>query len=303
MSKTTTTEQPATEQTPPQGAPAGAGNSEPAPSGDARSPRANSPAYDPLRELAAKLRESPTGESPTGVQPTDGDRGGEAGAKPKDLNGLAEKLGLKVADLYAVEIPSAREGAEPFTLGKLKDLAAEHDAFTLRQLNFEQGVQRKESELNRLQGELKLLMSGLPQEALKPEVMDELRARYTEQVNLERAKLLKSVPEWNDEDAEEKDRAAMGEHLVDHGFPKGALDRITDSALLKYVRWNMLREKQIAKALEEVSERQTQTPGRSQRETTRGGQQPRRSTQPARPGRTQRRVASFIQTIEDAANQ
>lgn len=260
-----------------------------------------SPAYDPLKELADALRDQPVGEAQRGAQQSKGSEGGEAGAKPKNLTELAEKLSIKVDDLYGLEIPSKVKDAEPYTLGKLKDLAAEHDAFTIRTLNFEQEARAKEAELNRFRGELRLLLSGLPENALNPEVMGQLRARYTEQVQQERTRLLEAVPEWQDNAVEERERGEMQEHLVDHGFPKNALDTITDHGLLKYVRTNMMREKRIAAALKTVTERMPGTQGRSQRTQqtqSGGGRQP-----PApRQSREQQRVSAFMQTIQDAAN-
>lgn len=210
---------------------------------------------------------------------------------PKDLNGLAETLGVEVKELYALSIPSAREGEKPYTLGKLKDIAADIDDFNLRNLKFDERVRKTEGDMLRAQQELRTLVEALPEDALKPEVLKAVREKHEAELKAERARTLEVISDWGDEETERQDRAGMAEHLSEYGFPENMLDTISDHKTLRYVRENYLREKRLRKVLEGVKERRTQTPGRSGRS----------ETKPARKGRTtsdESRVREFLSAIK-----
>ena len=57
-------------------------------------------------------------------KPIDSGKPQETVKPPKTLQELAEQTGIKVKDLYAIEIPSATDGGESHTFGALKDRAA-----------------------------------------------------------------------------------------------------------------------------------------------------------------------------------
>src|SRR5262245_61706384 len=80
-----------------------------------------------LHELKAALDgqppvpAAPPAETPAAEKPP------KPPGKPKDVAELAERLGLDVKDVYGIAVPS--DQVEGLTFGKLKDLAAEHEAF------------------------------------------------------------------------------------------------------------------------------------------------------------------------------
>lgn len=218
--------------------------------------------------LAAFGEDDDTGEA--GQNPADGDKPA-AKPKPTDLKSLAEQLGVEVKDLYDLQIPSRQEGKEPWSLGKLKDLAAEHDEFTLRTLRFDEESRTKEAELTRSQGELHELWAALPPAALKPEVLEKAREKYETRLKTERNRTLEVIPEWRDDAVMKREREALAEHLEGYGFPKGYLESIYDHRTLKYIRANWQRETRLKAALERIKPRKQKTPSRSTPTTPRKG--------------------------------
>ena len=183
--------------------------------------------------------------------------------KPKDLAALAASLGADAKELYALEVPSAREGGEAFTLGKLKDLAAEHDAFAVQRLEHEEATRKRQSEFMRAEQELTELFATLPPDAIKPEVRAKLQARRDAAMIQERQRVLAAIPEWKDATVRTQEIESLVEHLKDYGFPETYLSTVFDHRTLRYIRENWKREQQIRRALEKVAERKPSTPPKS----------------------------------------
>lgn len=218
-------------------------------------------------------------------------------AKPKDLADAAAQLGLKDADLYALLVPSKREGADPYTIGKLKDLAEEHDDFILRGLERDQRDREKHAQYLRATQELEDIIGSLPPEAIKQEVRDKLEARRKTAMAKERQLVLDAIPEWRDADVRTQELEAMAEHLQDAGYPAEYLVGVYDHRTLRYIRDNMLREKAIAAALEKVKERKPTTPPKSARQSPAPGKGPAAPV----PGRDQVAHARFGAAIQHAS--
>lgn len=208
--------------------------------------------------LAAEEKPEESGSPETGTEEGKPGESPEKG-KPKTLKALAETLKLEDKDLYAIEVPMAKDG-ETRTLGELKDLAAKQDQFTLRELEFEEERQRKEGELIRSQNELRELMASLPEGAVKPEVLEKVRAKHEATLKLERERTLEAIPEWKDEEKRTEDIKGMVEHLKSYGFPESYLKTVFNHRTMKYIRDNWLREQRIRKALEQVK---SATPGKT----------------------------------------
>jgi hypothetical protein len=254
------------------------------------------PPSNPLRELAAKLNAEK--EADPAEKPAEGDppKKPAAKAKPKDLTTLAETLGVEVKDLYDLEIPSTREGAEPFTLGKLKDLAAEQDAFTVRSLQHDETVRRKEAEFIRAEQELQTLLAALPKDALKPEVRKAVQDRLEETVKVERTRTLEAIPEWADEKLRTEELKGMVEFLKDYGFSDTYLLRNFDHRTMRFVRAFWQQTVKLRKALGEVTERTpSKTPSKSGPPAARSKPKSNGIQTPQ-----QREVSAFEQTLRNA---
>ena len=248
----------------------------------------------PLQEFAKAFRAS-TERSEPAEQATEAAKP-PVKVKPKDLRALAETLKLDVKELYDVQIPSAREGAEPYTLGKLKDLAGEQDSFAVRTLRFEEQARKREAEFVQTEQELKLLVDSLPKEALKPEALKAVRDRHAQSMQREREKALDVIPEWQDAQTRTAELEGMVAHLKTYGFPETYLLQNFSAQTLKYVRDNWQREERVRKALESVAERKPAAHGASRKSDA-----PKRTPAKASTIEAQR-VADFVSTLQQAAS-
>ncbi len=255
------------------------------------------PPSNPLEALAAALKAERERDEPAETATETGDpKKPAAKAKPKDLTKLAETLGMEVKDLYGIEIPSSRQGEQPYTLGKLKDLAAEQDAFTVRSLQLEETARAREAKLAQAEREVEALVGALPKEALKPELRKALSDRYAQTVSTERQRTLEVIPEWADESKRTGDLKGMLEHLRGYGFADDYLTRLVDHRALKFVRDAWMRETQIRAALAKVTERKPQTPPKS------NAQPPKRKPASGPLPIEQQKVREFMNVINRAGN-
>ena len=179
------------------------------------------------------------------------DAGGSDDAPLKKFNDLAGKLGVELNDLYKLEISQAEDGT-PVTVENLKDYYGKQADVTLREIEFEERRTKQESDLLQAQAELRELMAELPEKAIKPEVLQKVRAKHDAQVKIERQRTLEVIPEWQEQKTRETDIEGMAEHLKQYGYPVDHLERVADHRMIKYIRDNWKRELRIRKALEAV---------------------------------------------------
>lgn len=168
---------------------------------------------------------------------------------PKTLAELAERLEVKVEDLYSIEIPAAEDGGENPTIGTLKDEAAKQVDFAGRELEFEERRVTFGNDQAQARQELELVLKSLPEGAIKPEVMATARKERGIMLDMEAARALDVIPEWKDEDAKRADLASIGEHMEQYGFDKSHIDQIADHRMLRYMRDNLNRRNLVDKAL------------------------------------------------------
>jgi hypothetical protein len=209
----------------------------------------------PRERAEPSATEQDPADKPTGKRPL------------KTLQDAAERLGVKIEDLYKLEfgLGGAEENAERPTLGKLKDHFAERESHSLENLRWGEERAKAEGELMRSRNELTELMAMLPPEAIKPEVLNKVREKHVATVARERELTLSVIPEWQTESVRDADLVGMREHLTNAGFPKGYLERVTDHKTMRYIRENYMREQRINAALALVKTKQKETPAPSQR--------------------------------------
>jgi|AP12_2_1047962.scaffolds.fasta_scaffold04375_3 hypothetical protein len=250
---------------------------------------------DTLRDLARALagtpEESEEADSQEGSSESDDDLGDDGDGNegesqqqrkplpmPKDLNALAERLGVEVAELYKLTVPGSQEG-ESFTLGQLKDEQQKRSEFTVRELAFEEQRSKREAELMRAQAELEEIMAHLPKEALKSDNLRAAATRLEARASKERARTLDVIPEWRDESRRTSDLAAMVEHLKGYGFPTTFLTTINDHRTVRYIRENWLRQQRIENALAMVEQQH----GKHRQQSKPNGSSPQRQSNAPRP--------------------
>lgn len=191
-------------------------------------------------KLAEAEKPPDSGESQKTVKP------------PKTLADLSEMTGIKVADLYAMQIPASEDGGENPTLGSLKDEAAKQVDFAGRELEFEERRVKFGNDQAKARHELELVLKSLPEGAIKPDVLATARKEREIMLDREAARVLDVIPEWKDDEAHRADLVGIGEHMEQYGFDKGHIDQIADHRMLRYMRDNLNRKMLVERALEGV---------------------------------------------------
>lgn len=172
------------------------------------------------------------------------------------IDRLMKRNGLTAEQAYAIKIPMPN-GAEPLTIGELKDKISELSDFELHQTEFDQRRIKQEGELMRVQADIRGLLDLLPKEALKPEVWQKLRAQQSATLNNERRLTAVNIPEWQDDHRRTTEMAGMQEMLADYGFPPSFLEeQVVDHRAIKFLRDSFLIRQRITKALREVRDPQ-----------------------------------------------
>lgn len=217
------------------------------------------------------------GESPpNGEQPDD-----DPTALPDSLDAVAKRLKLTPEQLFAIKV-AMPSGAEPLTLGEIKDRAARVAEVEQRELQFDQRRVKAEGDLLRGQAELRELVSMLPKGSISPEIVNKLRERHNATMTRERELTLEHIQDWQDEKrmAQEVDGIAKWLH-EEYGFDPSFVTTIVDHRALKFVRDMFLRDKKIKAALAGVRNDPPRARAPSSRQQPVNG---RGSSNPARPG-------------------
>jgi len=190
--------------------------------------------------LAEAERPPDSGESRKTVKP------------PKTLNELAERTGIKVEDLYAIEIPASEDGGESQSFGSLKDLAASESDHAGRELQLEERRVKFGHDQAKARAELEIVLKSLPEGAIKPEVLAQARREREVMLDREAVRVLDVIPEWSNDDIKRADLVGIGEHMEQYGYEKGHVDQVADHRMLRYMRDNFKRMKLVEKALSGV---------------------------------------------------
>lgn len=186
-------------------------------------------------------------------KPTDSGEIQKSVKPPKNLAELSEMTGVKVADLYAIEIPASEDGGENHTLGSLKDEAAKQLDHAGRELALEERRVKLESDQVKSRQDLEIILNALPPDAIKPEVLD--RAKKEREIFLDReaARVLDVIPQWNDDEAKRADLVGIGAHMAEYGFNENHVAQVADHRMLRYMRDNFNRKQLVDKALAAVT--------------------------------------------------
>lgn len=224
---------------------------------------AEKPQKSQIQSLADMFREEPAEKAEAEESSASGGTAEKhQQVKPsKAFNDLAEKLGVKPEDLYALEV--TLDGGTKKTISQLKDIARTEGDLSVRELAIEEDRTKKEAEFFRVREELNELISALPQNALKPEVLNAVRQKHEAKLKRARAETLELIPEWQNEAKRTEEIGGIIEHLKGYGFPPAYLQQIFDARALKYIRENFLREQRLRKALDQVQPAKPATTSKS----------------------------------------
>jgi len=171
---------------------------------------------------------------------------------PETMEALSKRLGFKPEQIYNVKIPLA-DGAEPLTIGQLKDRIGELVDLETRETQFEQRRMQSEGELLRSQAEIRELVAMIPREQINPEIVNKIRKRHDANMARERAETLRIIPEWKDEKRAGEDLQGMIDFMSNYGFDETFIASVHDHRAIKFIRDMYLRDKRIQAALAKVT--------------------------------------------------
>lgn len=247
------------------------------------------------RLLAGESLEEPDAEKPGEEESAAAEReSDEKPGKPTTLDELAERLNVNVSDLYNLQVPFGG-GESPKTLGQIKDLVSDIDAFELERLTFSEQRAKKEADFMRSAQELTEVLQLIPKSAISNELLQRVNERRVAAKEREDRLLRGAIPDWADEQTETRERQVMQAHLKDYGFPEGYLDNLIDHKTVKFIRDAALRKERIDKALERV--RTVKKPG--QKPSERPAVSKAETRRRARRVRSQNQIAQIVDLINN----
>lgn len=194
---------------------------------------------------------------------SDKDAQSETDSLPRGLHALAEKLGVKPEDLYAVEVPMA-DGTSA-KLGELKDAYADRENTARKELELDERRIKIEAELARAKSEIEALIKELPPEVLTPELLERVRRDALAARERERQAIMEAIPEWADERTRTSELQGIVEMLQDYGYSPQSLERSLDNRLIRLARDSWLRKTRIERALAAVKRVEPATMGKSRK--------------------------------------
>lgn len=175
----------------------------------------------------------------------------------KTFNDLSKALGIEKKDLYGVKLV-LNDQETVVSIGELKDAYQDSSDLSFEKIEWGERKSKEEQELSRARQELEVLVSLVPKESLKKEQVE--AAAKVVQSQLERAKkdLHRRVPEWDDAELKKQEGKEIDEYLADYGV---RLSKITDPAVIHYIRNSWLRDKRLNEALAKIKKVETKTSG------------------------------------------
>ena len=226
----------------------------------------------------------------------DGDPAGEA---PKTLAEFAEVAGLKIEDIYKLDVPM-RDGLEPLTLGALKDKAMKAGDLEIASTEIEERRSKYENDMIRSRGELNAIVAMLPE--IPPELVAKARDAHIENLQTERQALLDVKPEWADDAVYERAQADILEAVGDYGFTRTDIDLVIDHRLTKLLHDFAGMKTRIAAANAKAKEIRDNKPrgGKRVNEQTRAATGRKAAIENARTGNMGDKVAAVSQLLRGA---
>jgi hypothetical protein len=235
-------------------------------------------------ELEASRRASRAGEAARQAQEEALARS-EQNAREKasqpltNLHDLAERIGVDVADVYKLKVPTGMGENEFVSLSELKDAHKNKLQHALDVLAWTDAKMKKEGDFTRAQSELADILSGVPKEALEPKMLERMQQRNAERMEREREQLMGKVPEWKEDTRRKTELASIAKSLESYGFDSQFLSGINDHRLMHYMRDNWIREQRINDALaaikelkpKSISTQSTHSPSRQTSDSTLNG--------------------------------
>lgn len=198
----------------------------------------------------AELFADPTDESSTEIS-LDDDSPDDPNSPLDSIERLIKRNKLTPEQAYAIKVPMPN-GAEPLTIGELKDKVGELTDFELKVTEFDERRIKQQGDILKSQAELKGILEMLPKDALSEGVLKKVRERQEITTRRERQLTLEHIPEWRNEKVREAELEGINEMLSDYGFDETFLPTIIDHRAMMFVRDAFRIRSRIKKSLEAV---------------------------------------------------
>jgi len=188
--------------------------------------------------------------------------GNVSDSKPvEDINHVGKRLGLTAEQVYSLKVPMP-DGAEPLTIGALKDKVKELVNLETRETQFEARRIKSEGDLIKSQNEVRDLLAMLPKEQITEAMVEKVRKRQDAVLTRERRLTLEHIPEWEDDETRATEVKAISDFMQEYGFDETFITTVQDHRALRFLRIMWQRDQRIKKALANVKtpERRDQRP-------------------------------------------
>ena len=170
-------------------------------------------------------------EDGLGLQPELSESGG-TDAIALALQGLAEKAGITLDDLFATVVPL--DAGTSTTLGELKDSFKDYSRLTEDKAAYEDNRTKFENEMIRSRAELQEVIAILQQDGAVPDIIYQRAATVFEESRAaELSKLVAIKPEWADPQVFGQAKDALMETVGEYGFKRSELEAVFDHRLTK----------------------------------------------------------------------
>jgi len=163
---------------------------------------------------------------------------GKRGKKPRAIGEFAEELELDPKEIYGLLVPgSDDDGAEPISIGQMKDKLAEVRALQSKADDFEDSRSTAMNEIfvarQQIDNVLQRIKEAIPADKFA-RIFSEVSENEQQQLNTARRQVREFFPEWNDAAVMARDREELTEHLGTYGFSSVEVDTLRDARLIKY---------------------------------------------------------------------
>jgi hypothetical protein len=183
---------------------------------------------------------------------------------PKNLDELGEALGVKVSDLYNLEVPIGGDAENVKTLGELKDIVKAGTELDLERIEFEESKTKRDTEYRKQAQDIADIVASLPRHMVTDELKEKIFRQRSQIQEREDALVRATIPEWSDGELRAKDWSRMTDYLSEFGFPATFLDNVYDHKVINLVRDAALRKSRLDQALENVRQVKNSGHGKSQ---------------------------------------
>lgn len=184
---------------------------------------------------------------------------------PDSVTALAERLGVKPAEIYS-SLKLDLDGTS-VSLGEFKDRAKDLNRIDELTLDAEGRKTDSENEVMRQQRALSIAMQSLGR-TLTPGEIERSDRIYGEYLRSENAKTLGIIGEWSDATVQNTELRAIGALMSEYGMSPAEIKAVADHRQIKILNDFSRLRKRVADAKESLHRKHKNQSGKSRRKTS-----------------------------------